>query len=541
MKSSFSIGTNWRATRLSGITPFCLSVALLVIAVPVPSHAQLTLCNSVTPPKYCPAYAQINANIPNGRLGGNFWRQVTKMGGQLVPTGLGVWDNGTFGPGIISEATSYAMILAALYGDKNTFDRLSATVQAGIAYNKSKGNPPLFPWWWTPNAIPTEYSPGNNPPNAGFDSASDADINIALAYIYADIATQPTVYGWKDPALNYFNALNYINASQPNPPPPTYHIMASNYIAAIRGANKSPNEDFGDFSTKDTITANNYVLANGYTQATKLFSDQNSNWHPDYSDIRAYQLFKAYDPEGAVFWDMAISITKASWKAIFYFGSNDTRTKENPNTGQINPNPPSTSWVMLSNPTYLTLQANSDYSKVKADRDGGDAQLYTADSQRLPIRLLNYLNATKNSGDTDMSGIASANYTALATSYTNTKCQALTDKVNIGNPWASINPVFIQNFNAAGLFAYASNTLSYVGPPFPPKPGSPPLCPGMTPIHTDLAIKFGDGTNGTIPMGLDDPTGFNPLLSLWALTVSIDGQTPLQKCILSQPNPKCSF
>jgi hypothetical protein len=332
--------------------------------------------------------------------------------------------------------------------------------------------------------------------------------------------------------------------------------MASNYIAAIRGADKSTNGYFGDFSTTDKITANNYVLADGYTQATALFSGSGSKWHPDYSDIRAYQLFKAYDTDdGKAFWDTAISTTKASWKAIFYFGSNDTRKTENANTGQINPNPPSTSWVMLSNPTYQNLQATfanpqsspPDYSQVTAIRGGTDPQLYTSDSQRLPIRLLNYLNATKNSTDPDymsMLGIASANYTALATSYTNKTCQALTDKVNIGNPWASINPVFIQNFNAAGLFAYASNMLSYVGPPFPPKPGSPPLCAGMTPIHTDLAIKFGNGTcssdscpagpGGTINNHLDDGDGFNALLSLWALTVSQDGQTPLQKYILKQ-------
>ena len=43
------------------------------------------------------------------------------------------------------------MILAALYDDQATFDRLSDTVQAGIADGRSKGNVSgLFPWYWLP-------------------------------------------------------------------------------------------------------------------------------------------------------------------------------------------------------------------------------------------------------------------------------------------------------------------------------------------------------------------------------------------------------
>jgi hypothetical protein len=559
MKSSFGKGGNWRVTRLSSL--LCLSVALLVI--PVPSHAQLTLCNAVTPPTYCKAYAHIVGNTSPAKA---FWRVVTKMGDQTVATGLGVWNgSGTKGAGVISESMGYAMILAVLYGDRATFDRLSATVQAGIKAGddarkklvpegKSVPGLGLFPWFWCNNTSnakscpkassdPTVYSiavdadkPDVTPP-LGLDSASDGDINIALAYIYADMAK--TVYNWSDPTPTYLNALPpYFNTT------PTYKMMAQSYIAAIRGAPRpaDPQSLNGDFSTNDPNTANNYVLADGYAQATALFKDPNSNWHPDYSDIRAYQLFKMYDTdEGAAFWDKAISTTKVSWKAIFNFGFSDTRD-ENPNTGPINP---AKFWVKLSNPTYQDLKATfmanpqsspPDYSKVTADRGGGDPQLYTADSQRLPIRLLNYLNATNNKTVPDymsMLGIANANLTALGTSYTNTSCKALTDRVSIGSPYASINPVFIQNFNAAGLLAYASNDTV------------PDLvqCPtGMhganQPIKTDLAQKFGDGTCSTnscpINNYLDDSDGFRALLSLWALTVSIGGQTPLQKYILSK-------
>ena len=140
MKSSFGKGANWRVTRLSGgcqISPFCLSVALLVIAVP--SHAQVSPCGHVpisdcgkaSSATYCPVYTCY--------LKAPFWRTVSAMGGQNVnPSGLAVFNNGTHGPGIISELVGYAMILAALYDDKATFDQLSATVQAGIALRTRK-------------------------------------------------------------------------------------------------------------------------------------------------------------------------------------------------------------------------------------------------------------------------------------------------------------------------------------------------------------------------------------------------------------------
>ena len=405
------------------------------------------------------------------------------MGDVPVHDGLAIWNtSGTFGAGVVSESMGYAMILAALYDDKPTFDRLSATVQAGIAYSQKNGNVTgLFPWYWTQKGSATAFS------YADINSASDADIDIALAYVYADSAVK--VYGWS-------------NSS------PTYETTAANYIAAIRNH---------DFSTTDT-DANNHVLADGYMQAKSTFSSQ--NWHPDYSDIRAYQLFQSYD-NTPLFWKTAITIAMGCWKAVFNFGTDDKRTAEDANTGPIHP---AISWVKLSNATYQSLQASDDYQKVMANRGGTDPQLYTSDSQRLPIRLLNYINAKINSGDADMFGVANANLTALGTSYTNANHMYLVDKENIKSPWSQ-NPNssgWIQNFTAAGLFAYASNTaLTYNN---------------RQSVSDSLNVKFGsDGINGVISSDLTNQDGFNASLTLWGLTVSKAGETPLQSYILSLP------
>jgi len=408
------------------------------------------------------------------------------MGSVSVSNGLAIWNSsGKYGPGVVSETMSYAMILAALYDDKTTFDHLSATIQAGIK-NWSTG---LFPWYWKQGESSTEYVYAD--PN-GLNSASDADINIALAYVYADKATK--VYGWSNPST-------------------TYLTMALNYIVAIRK---------NDFATSDNNTANSHVLAGGYKQAGETFSKPN-NWHPDYSDLRAYQLFITYDTNNVGFWLDAIDATKTCWKAIFNFGKNDTRTSENANAGPITPK---TSWVKISNPTYQSLEAScSHYSSVTAKRGGDDEQLYTADSQRLPIRITNYVNATVNGGDVDMLGVGNSNLTALGTSYTDTGPQYnrnfLVDKVSIKNPWSQYASGWVQNYTAAGLLAYTSNSkLDYSN---------------RAAVYNSLNKKFGsNGTNGggSIDMDLKGSDGFNPSLTLWALTVSIGGETPLQAYLL---------
>ena len=363
---------NWRVTQLSEgcrIRPLCLSLALIFIAMP--SRAQTPPLSNATLSKYYPVYSG-NVTAP-GYLKAPFWRMVTAMGNVALTNGIAIWNTtGTYGPGVVSESMGYAMILAALYDDKATFDRLSATVQAGI----KSGVTGLFPWYWTQKSDgSTEYL------YKDVNSASDADIDIALAYVYADMAVK--VYGWGNPST-------------------TYQAMAHNYIAAIREH---------DFSKSDRNAGNNYVLADGYKQAASTFST--NNWHPDYSDIRAYQLFQIYDVTNTPFWNRAITITINCWKAIFNFGSNDKRTNENADTGPVHS---AVSWVKLSNPTYQNLGASSDFAKVTATREGSDAQYYTSDSQRLPIRLVNYINAKRNSTDVDIFGIANANLTALGTS-----------------------------------------------------------------------------------------------------------------------------
>ena len=335
----------------------------------------------------------------------------------------------------------------------------------------------------------TEYI--NADPN-GLNSASDADINIALAYVYADKATR--VYGWSNPST-------------------TYLTMALNYIEAIRK---------NDFSTSDSNTANNHVLADGYKQALNTFSAE--KWHPDYSDLRAYQLFITYDTNHVGFWLDAIDATRNCWKAIFNFGTNDKRTSENANIGPISPK---TSWVRISNPTYRGLQANSkDYSSVTATRTAQDIdpQYYSSDSQRLPIRIMNYVNATLNGSDVDMLGIANSNLTALGTSYTNASYKCLVDRVSIANPWnqkQSDPPnCYVQNFTGGGLFAYASDSKL--------------LYSNRATVYNKLNAQFGsNGTNGSIGMNISstDDDGFNASLTLWALTVSKDGETLLQRLL----------
>ena len=136
---------NWRVTQLSEgcrIRPLCLSLALIFIAMP--SRAQTPPLSNATLSKYYPVYSG-NVTAP-GYLKAPFWRMVTAMGNVALTNGLAIWNTtGTYGPGVVSESMGYAMILAALYDDKATFDRLSATVQAGI----KSGVTGLFPWYWT--------------------------------------------------------------------------------------------------------------------------------------------------------------------------------------------------------------------------------------------------------------------------------------------------------------------------------------------------------------------------------------------------------
>jgi len=440
----------------------------------------------------------------------NYWVNVTQMGSVSVSNGLALWNAtgtnaGASAPGVISETHSYGMILAALYNDKPTFDRLSATVQAGIQYgNSQNGSTGLFPWRWVLTAG-TSVSPNTSTIYSCSDSnsASDADINLGLAYLYADKAAD--VYGWS------------VTPSQGGS---SYQTMATNYIQAIRQH---------DFSQTDTTLANRYVLAEGAAQATSGFGS--NVFHYDYSDLRAYQLFEAYDPfpsanpqsTGESFWATAVTTTSTVWKALFDFGDTDPRVTENANTGLINA---ATNYVKLSNPTYGTLQAAfSDYTQVQANRYW---TAYDSDAQRFPLRLLNYLDAKAAQGQTDsaMYGVAASNLNALGTSYVNAS-NHLASSVPIADPWSQSSST-IQDFTAAGLLAWAGNDVLQ---------STNPAAAGIeTSLKNSVTTWVGSEINDTWTSPYDNnayaqpgnPDGFNDSLTLWGLTVYDQGRTPLQ-------------
>jgi len=418
---------------------------------------------------------------------GAFWVSVTKMGNTSVSNGLGIWDgSGTGGAGVVSESMGYAMILSALYNDKATFDRLSATIQAGVPYGKSNGTATgLFPWSWVSSGSNTTFIASNTFGGNFYDSASDGDINIALGYIYADQAK--TVYGWSDPAGS------------------SYATMAKNYIAAIR------QKDFTSASGQSD--ANKHILCGGADLALGGWPSGGQIWHPDYSDIRAYQLFSKYDVSYASFWSSAVTYTKASWKAILDFGSTDTRstwTVQPPTSGDIGA---ASSNVWLSNPTYGMSSFSSDYTQVKGTRYW---YAYSADACRMPMRIMNYVNASENS-DAQMTGIASAILSALGSSYKTSGYTSLADTVNIWTPFDQ-DASWIQNFTAGGLIALSSN------PALVPLDGA---CDRAT-VYTNISNALGaDGTTHSTFNSND--MAFNCSVTLWGLTINLNSQNALQR------------
>jgi hypothetical protein len=409
----------------------------------------------------------------------------------------------------------YAMVLAALYNDQTTFDKLSATIQAGIPLGQTtngvKTN--LFPWSWKPSGTSNNYTPQNDVENSNvYDSASDGDVNIGLSYVYADMAA--TTYGWSVKPMQGGTL--------------SYKAMAQAYIAAIRL------KDFTYLSTQST--ANKHILTLGAQSALEGIKD----WRPDYSDIRAYQLFALYDTSFTAFWNDAIAYTKESWKAVFYFGTQDTgRTtwKDTAPPLNVDMNASSTN-VYISNSKYTNLTFSSDYRTVKATRVNANpywaedcpGTKTCADSSRMPIRIMNYVNAKQNSADQQMIGIASSIMSARGSSWKTSGYQKLIPDMDIWSPWYQ-KDTWIQDYIAAGLFTLASNTsLSSLD--------------GMdkTTSLSNLNTGFGtDGTNGTFTWWQASDSknyhlpdlnhGFNASLTLWGMTVSKDGHTDLQTAV----------
>jgi len=456
---------------------------------------------------------------------GAFWVDVTQMGNTTVSNGLGIWDgSGTGGAGVVSESMGYAMILSALYNDKATFDKLSATIQAGIPYGTSNGSPTgLFPWSWQSTTSNTTFIAANGLSSNPYDSASDGDINIALGYIYADKARNK--YGWSEYSGSF-----------------TYAQMASKYIAAIR------TKDFT--SASDQSDANKHILCGGADLAISGWTTGGQTWHPDYSDIRAYQIFSQYDTSCASFWQSAITYTKASWKAIFAFGSGDTRTTwstQPPTNGDIDA---ANKNIWISNASYTMSAFSTDYTQVKGTRSW---YAYDADASRMPIRVLNYVNASVNS-DLDMVGMASALLTGFGTSYKqsiwdsydqngyvatykDSDYTVLAANISIwihsSNASQSLNSSYglnslygnyTQDFTGAGLLALASN------PALTPFSGAPDKQTVYDKINAALGS---DGTARTNRPGDNDfqktDKGFNCSLTLWGLTVNKNSGNDLQR------------
>ena len=405
----------------------------------------------------------------------------------------------------VSEAIGYSLLLAAQYNDKTTFDRISAFIQTAM---KASGRT-LMPWEVVTqdNGVTWQVPPQANNINYS-SSAADGDINIALGYVYAYLAAD--TYGWSP------------NDSNGN----SYYNLAANYIDSIRAL---------DFSAKDPNIYNRYILTDGSDQAMSGLD----SWTPDYSDPRAYQLFQYFDSENATFWENAEAQTLTSWKAIFDFGSSDPRTQQSPATTSATTINPATQNSNLSNDTYTNIEAASTYSDYTLTRT---YNLYNPNAQRMPIRLLNYVQASENASNTDMRGIASSMLSALGTSFqygdgsgTENGKNQITNNVPISpSPYAN-GGYNTQNYTAAGLMALAASPAT--------------TWANKDAVFSNLDSRFGttgtgSGASSQIPNNLTGDSGYNDSVTLWALTVADKGGTnvdnPLQATIDKLQTPTSS-
>jgi hypothetical protein len=291
--------------------------------------------------------------------------------------------------------------------------------------------------------------------------------------------------------------------------------MAKNYIAAIR---------LRDFtSASGQSDANKHILADGADKAADGFPGYSATWHPDYSDIRAYQLFSTYDTSYSSFWQSAITYTKAAWKSVLSFGSSDTRTTMTsaPTSGQSISPASKNSWLTVN--TFYINSFSSNYTSVNGtyygqDYSSGYSQDYWADCSRMPLRLMNYVNASENS-DPDMQGMASALLSALGKTYQDQGYNSLTAAINIYTPFTQhYSSNYVQDYMGAGLMALASNTS------LNPLQGA---CVRAD-VYSNLTNDFGsDGTK--LSTFNNQSNGFNCSLTLWGLTINKNSQNALQR------------
>lgn len=414
---------------------------------------------------------------------GDFWGKATEFkdkngNSTSIDNGLVILDsNATSGlGGAASESIGYSLVLSALYNDQVTFDRISSVIQTILEATDQD----LMPWNITNDG--TTWSVADDNSVNYYSSASDGDINIALGYAYATFAAK--VYGWTD------------NDSLGN----SYETLATNYIQAIRTKDFNPNA--GDYQK--------YLLTDGSDQAT----NGDDSWHPDYSDPRAYQLFKYFDPTGNDFWNNATSNTLIFWQALLNFGDEDPRTQQAPSGQPINTEEEHTN---LTSATY-SIKAGESYDSYKATTTSGD--LYDSDSQRFPLRLLNYIQADDNDNSSEIVGIGSSMLEALGSSFQSQGNQ-IASSVETAPPWLN-DGGYTQNFTASGLYALAANGSTY--------------WENKSDVYASLISKFGEYGTGLNTLTDQTGSGFNDSLTLWSLTTAFPSSSQNQNLLQAYLN-----
>jgi hypothetical protein len=227
-------------------------------------------------------------------------------------------------PGPSSELLGYRLMLAAIYNDRETFIKLSNTIQAGIwigskatyykYYLDSNGgscadtsdtncteypvqnldfnNSGLFPWVWKDDESDESIIECNPEAYGSWDCAGDGDINIALGYIYGLRAFD-----------NDTNVYSYANGGDTCAVRQSSSIstLLENYITAIRENLLYYYGDDTSGTDSSTLGASGVLLQDGYQANNTNQSNNRSlgsareSWHIDYSDLRAFELFSVYD------------------------------------------------------------------------------------------------------------------------------------------------------------------------------------------------------------------------------------------------------
>jgi hypothetical protein len=194
-----------------------------------------------------------------------------------------------------------------------------------------------------------------------------------------------------------------------------------------------------------------------------------------------------------------------------------------PTSGQSISPASKNSWLTVN--TFYINSFSSNYTSVNGtyygqdySNGGSSSQTYWTDCARMPMRLMNYVNASENS-DPDMQGMASALLSALGKTYKDQGFNSLTSSINIYTPFTqNYGSSYVQDFMGAGLMALASNTS------LNPLQGA---CVSAD-VYSNLTNDFGsDGTQ--LSTFNDQGKGFNCSLTLWGLTINKNSQNALQR------------